>query len=285
MGNNRKGIFFVIISMVLFSTGGLFIKLIDANAYTITFGRAMIAGLIFLPFIQWKKIRISKSYLALVLSYCYLCIMFVLTTKITTAANAIILQCTAPLWLYLFYIIKGKKITSRELVPRIFILIGIIAILSASVGGNLLGNMLALTNGIAYAMVQYFMEKDYPFSDTSVVGLNNIFLCAVILVLMSGKLDFSELSMAGWLGLLFLGVFQIGLSYLIFFKGIKLISALKASMVSLLEPILNPILVFAFVGEIPSAFSLVGFGIILFGVFLTLLPTRAVDRLEEYTID
>jgi len=285
MGNNKKGILFVLVAMVLFSTGGLFIKLIDANVYTITFARAMFAGLIFLPFIQWKKIRISKKYLALVLSYCYLCIMFVLTTKITTAANAIILQCTAPLWLYLFYIIKGKKITSRELVPRIFILLGIIAILGDSVGGNLWGNLLALTNGIAYAMVQHFMEKDYPFSDTSVVGLNNIFLCVLILVLMPGNLDFSGLSVVGWLGLIFLGVFQIGLSYLIFFKGIKLISALKASMVSLLEPILNPILVFAFVGEVPSTFSLVGFGIILFGVFLTLLPAKAVDRLEEYTME
>jgi len=282
MEKNKRGILYVLIAMVLFSTGGLFIKLIGANAATITFGRAMFAGLIFLPFIQWRKIKINRSYFFLVIVYCYLCIIFVLTTKITTAANAIILQCTAPLWLYLFYVIKGKKITSRELVPRIFILFGIVAILSESSGGNLWGNCLALTNGIAYAMVQYFMEKDYNISDTSVIGLNNIFLCLVIFVLMPKSLDFSGLSLAGWLGLIFLGVFQIGISYLFFFKGVKLISALRASMISLLEPMLNPILVFIFVGEMPSNYALIGFALILFGIGLTIMPIKSVDRLKEY---
>ena len=283
MKNTNRGIIYIVIAMVLFSTGGLFIKLIDANAFTITFGRALIAGLIFLPFIQWKKIRISKSYVMLVIAYCYLCIMFVTTTKMTTAANAIILQCTAPLWLYLFYVIvKGKKITKRDLVPRIFILLGIVAILGESDGGNLFGNLLALSNGIAYAFVQYNMEKDYPFSDASVIGLNNIVLCLAILVLLPQNLAFSGLTVQGWLGIIFLGVFQIGVSYLFFFKGVRLISALKASIVSLLEPILNPIFVFIFVGEMPSIVSLIGFGIIFFGIFLTMIPDKLVQQVREY---
>ena len=283
MKNTNRGIIYIVIAMALFSTGGLFIKLIDANAFTITFGRALIAGLIFLPFIQWKKIRISKSYVMLVIAYCYLCIMFVTTTKMTTAANAIILQCTAPLWLYLFYVIvKGKKITKRDLVPRIFILLGIVAILGESDGGNLFGNLLALSNGIAYAFVQYNMEKDYPFSDASVIGLNNIVLCLAILVLLPQNLAFSGLTVQGWLGIIFLGVFQIGVSYLFFFKGVRLISALKASIVSLLEPILNPIFVFIFVGEMPSIVSLIGFGIIFFGIFLTMIPDKLVQQVREY---
>jgi drug/metabolite transporter (DMT)-like permease len=282
MEKNTQGIICVLLSMVLFSTGGIFIKLINANAFTITFGRAIIAGLVFLPFMQWKKIRLSKKYLALAFSYSYLCIMFVLTTKITTAANAIILQCTAPLWLYLFYLIKGKKITSRELVPRIFILLGIIAILSASDGGNFYGNLLALTNGIAYAMVQYFMEKDYPFSDKTMIGLNNIFLSVIVFVLMFNQLDFSSIQVGGWLGLIFLGVVQMALAYLFFAKGIKLISALKASMVSLLEPILNPIFVFVFIGEMPSELALVGFGLVMFGVGLTIIPLKKEINEIEY---
>jgi len=283
MKNTNRGIIYIVIAMVLFSTGGLFIKLIDANAFTITFGRALIAGLIFLPFMEWKKIRISKSYVMLVIAYCYLCIMFVTTTKMTTAANAIILQCTAPLWLYLFYVIvKGKKITKRDLVPRIFILLGIVAILGESDGGNLFGNLLALSNGIAYAFVQYNMEKDYPFSDASVIGLNNIVLCLAILVLLPQNLAFSGLTVQGWLGIIFLGVFQIGVSYLFFFKGVRLISALKASIVSLLEPILNPIFVFIFVGEMPSIVSLIGFGIIFFGIFLTMIPDKLVQQVREY---
>ncbi|MGL4607224.1 MAG: DMT family transporter [Eubacteriaceae bacterium] len=278
MKEKTRGALYVVIAMILFSTGGPFIKLIDANSYTITFGRALFAGILFLPFIQWKRIKITKEYLILAITYCYLCIMFVLTTKITTAANAIILQCTAPLWLYIFYVIKGRKVTKNELIPRLFILLGIVSILSDSSGGNTLGDLLALSNGIAYAMIQYFLEKEYPFSEKTVIGLNNWVLCLVILIIMPGNINFTELSLYGWFGLAFLGVFQIGLSYLALYKGIKLITALEVSMISLLEPILNPILVFFFVGEIPSSFALIGFGLILLGIGFSLIPNKSVAQ-------
>ncbi|MBU4439558.1 MAG: DMT family transporter [Acetobacterium sp.] len=281
MEKNTQGTLYVLIAMVLFSTGGLFIKLIDANAFTITFGRALIAGLIFLPMIQWKKIRFSKYYVGLVIAYCYLCVMFVLTTKMTTAANAIILQCTAPLWLYLFYVIKGKKVTKRDLIPRLVILLGIIVILSASDGGNAWGDLLALTNGIAYAVVQYLLDKDYPISDASIVGLNNLWLSLVILLTMSNQLDFSGISFYGWLGLIFLGVFQIGIAYLFFSGGVRLISPLKASILSLAEPILNPIFVFFFVGETPSFLSLAGFAVILMGIGLTMVRPKNLEEINE----
>lgn len=281
MEKTTMGTLYVLISMVLFSTGGLFIKLIDTNAFTITLGRALIAGLIFLPLIQWKKIKFSKYYIGLVIAYCYLCVMFVLTTKMTTAANAIILQCTAPLWLYLFYVIKGKKITKRDLIPRLFILLGITAILSASDGGNVWGDLLALTNGIAYAVVQYLLDKDYPISDASIVGLNNLWLSLLILLTMSNQLDFSGISVYGWLGLIFLGVFQIGVAYLFFARGVRLISPLKASILSLTEPILNPIFVFFFVGETPSFLSLVGFAIILMGIGLTMVRPKKLKEINE----
>ncbi len=269
-----KGIIYVVVAATLFGTGGLFIKLIDSSAFTITFIRAVTASLFFLPFIQWRKIKIGKNTIILALSYAYLSIIFVLTTKITTAANAIIFQCTAPLWLYLYYIIKGKKITANELIPRIFILIGIIIILGDSSGGNLIGDLLALTNGIAYAMVQYFLEKDYDFSDQTVVGLNNMILAIIMVVVFRGQFNFTHITRVGWLSLVYLGFFQIGLSYLFMLRGIKLISSLKASIISLIEPILNPILVIIFVGEVPTILAFIGFGAILVGVLLTLLPAK-----------
>ena len=100
--------------------------------------------------------------------------------------------------------------------------------------------------------------------------------------LLPQNLAFSGLTVQGWLGIIFLGVFQIGVSYLFFFKGVRLISALKASIVSLLEPILNPIFVFIFVGEMPSVVSLIGFGIIFFGIFLTMIPDKSVQQIREY---
>ena len=277
----NKGVIYVILAAMLFSTGGLFIKLIDTTPFTITLIRAFTAGLFFLPFMQWRKIKITKHYIVLSLSYAYLCIIFVLTTKMTTAANAIIFQCTAPLWLYLYYLLKGKQIKLWELIPRVFILIGIVIILSDSTGGNLMGDLLALSNGIAYAVVQYFLEKDYAFSDQTVVGLNNFILVIIMVIFFRGEFNFSGITLLGWFSLVFLGFFQIGLSYLFLLRGVKLISSLKASIISLIEPILNPILVMIFVGEIPSLFAFIGFGTILLGVLLTLRSPETLEKIEK----
>lgn len=271
----NKGVIYVVVAAVLFSSGGLFIKIIDASAFTITFMRALCAGLFFLPFMQWRKIKITRNAIALTLAYAYLCVIFVITTKITTAANAIIFQCTAPLWLYFYYLLKGKQIKLGELIPRIFILIGIIIILSASHGGNLRGDLLALSNGIAYAMVQYFLEKDYAYSDQTIVGLNNFVLAIIMIIFFRNQFNFSAITTAGWISLFYLGFFQIGFSYLLLLKGIKLISSLKASIISLIEPILNPIFVLIFVGERPSLFVVIGFIAILIGVLLTILPAKS----------
>lgn len=108
MEKTSKGILYVLIAMVLFSTGGLLLSSSMPMPILSSLVGHVSPGL-FLPLIQWRKLRLSKNYFILAMGYCYLCIMFVLTTKITTAANAIILQCTAPLWLYLFYLIRGKN--------------------------------------------------------------------------------------------------------------------------------------------------------------------------------
>ncbi|WKY46772.1 EamA family transporter [Eubacteriaceae bacterium ES3] len=277
----EKGIFLVALAMILFSTGGFFIKLIDTSATTITFVRAIIACLMFMPFMQWKKLKISSNAIILALAYSFLSIVFVLTTKMTTAANAIIFQCTAPLWLYAYYVLRGKKIEGRELMPRILILIGIVTIFSDSTGGNMVGDLLALSNGIAYAFVQYYMDKEYSYSDVTVTGLNNLVLAFVCIVLFNRQFTFNTINIPGWIALLYLGVFQIGVAYLVFLKGVKRVSALKSSMIALLEPILNPIFVMIFVGEVPSALSFLGFALILSGIVWAMVPVNLRSALPQ----
>ena len=258
------------------STGGLLIKSIEASAISIAFARSLIAGCVFLPFIKWKKIKFSKNYIGLIISYTYLTISFVIATKLTTAANAIILQCTAPLWLYMAYLIGGKKkLVAREFIPRVTILAGIIIIfcdpLNAS--GNvaaIAGNLLALSAGIAYALEQYFMEKKYPMNDITIIGFINFIMAGVMLLFMHSQIAFSSIPAVNWLYL----IFQIGIFYLFFLKGIRLVSAFEASILSLLEPILNPVFVFFFVGEVPSFYTMCGFAAILCGIILTLIPNK-----------
>ncbi|MEG0379198.1 MAG: DMT family transporter [Eubacterium sp.] len=290
MSSKSKGTCFVLLAVTMMSTGGLLIKSIDASAITIGFIRTLIAGCIFLPFIKWKRIKFSKNYIGLIISYTYLTISFVVATKMTTAANAIILQCTAPLWLYLACLIGGKKkIVAKEFIPRVAILIGILVILfepgkSTDNPTAMMGNMLALSAGIAYALEQYFMEKKYPMDDVTMMGVINFIMAGVILIFMNSQVSITGIAPIGWVYLLLLGVIQIGISYLIFLKGIRLVSAFEASILSLLEPILNPIFVFLFVGEAPSTYTMIGFAMILFGIVWTLVPSKNKNKINELVL-
>ena len=283
----NKGILFIAAAVTLMSTGGLLIKSVQASAMTVAMARAFFAALVFCPFMQWKKIRFGKHLVGLILSYIYLTVTFVSATKMTTAANAIILQCTAPLWLYLGYIITGKKkVIFSELLPRLVILGGILVILfdPANASGDrtkMIGNLLALSAGISYAVEQYFLEKEYPVNDITVVGILNIFMALFIAVFMTGQISFAQVTPLNWGFLVFLGVFQIGISYVLFRKGVMEVSALEASILSLLEPILNPILVFFFLGEAPTIYMVIGFAVILGGIIMTLIPGKKKQEIEE----
>lgn len=279
MDNRKKGVLCIVIATVLLSCGGVLIKSVDASSMTIAAVRGGIAGIVFIPFIQWKKLRFDRSFVGLILAYSFLTATFVTATKMTTAANAIILQCTAPLWLYLFYLVSGKKsIVLSELIPRLVILCGILVILfdptNAGGGQAVFGNLLALASGIAYAVEQYLMEKDYPMNDLSKVGIINLIMALGMLLLFNHQIDILNISWSNWLVLIFLGVVQLGGAYLFLFKGVRLVSAFEASIISLLEPILNPILVFFIIGEKPTGFTILGFAAILVGILLTLRPEK-----------
>ena len=280
--NNIKGVIFLVLASILMSTGGVFIKSIDANSMTIIFVRGLIAGGIFIPFIQWKKIKMSKSFVLLMLCYVYLNFSFVNATRMTTAANAIILQCAAPLWIYLYLLIsKKKQLIYKEAIPRLAVLIGVLVILfdPLNIGGPqaTMGNWLALSSGICYAVQQYLMEKEYPINNQSVVGLMNLSLAFVFILFFHNSIQVSEISMNGWMSLIFLGVVQIGVAYLFLMRGIQHVSAMEASVIALLEPIFNPIFVYFFVGEVPSFYTILGFVLVLVGVLVTVTVNTKRD--------
>lgn len=295
MTAHNKGRIYVFLAVAMMSTGGLFIKSIEASAITIAFGRCVIAGLLFLPSLvmtlKSRKIRFSKDLFLLCFFYVWLCLAFVTSTKLTTAANAIILQSSAPLWLYLYYIFfKHRKVVLKELIPRLIILIGIVIIFFGTGSTDftvqeLLGNLIALSAGIAYALEQHMLEKNYGISDNSTMCILNLAMAVTILVVFGWSLDFSTISATGWVYLLLLGIFQIGIAYVIFIKGVRLVSAMEASVLSLLEPILNPILVFIFVGEVPSTFTIIGFFFIFLGIVVTMFSGNKDNQIEKTNSD
>jgi drug/metabolite transporter (DMT)-like permease len=190
--------------------------------------------------------------------------LYSVANKLTTAANTIVLQFTAPIFVILFSaLFFHKKATKLDIGACCMVLGGIVFFFldSLSMGGGL-GNFLALLSGVTYAGV--FMMNDLPEGDAiSSVFFGEIISSAVGLPFLLRETDFSLVPVTS---LLILGVFQVGLAYILLSVGLKTTPPITASLVSGLEPILSPVWVALFYGETMGAMSLVGAGIVLVGV-------------------
>lgn len=271
--DRKKGILFAAIAALIWSTGGVFIKLIDAPGIYIAAARSLVAGLLFLPFVRIKKIKFSKNLFYLVICYAATLIGFVMANKLTTAANAIILQYTAPVWLFIFYSIKYKKFDARKVLPLGLVMAGILIFLfEPKSGTNLIGNMLALLTGITFAGVPHFSAMDHGTSGPGLISICNIstFLLALPFVpkIVETTVSLDYLSI---LGIFALGAFQIAIGYIFYIRSLKHISPLDTSLICLLEPLMNPIWVLIFIHEIPTIFAIAGSVFIIAGVITNIV--------------
>lgn len=272
----NKGIFYAVVAALVWSTGGVFIKLVDAPAFYIAMARSLIAFLTFLPFLKLREIKWTKNLFFLLLSYSYTLISFVIATKLTTAANAIMLQYTAPIWLFLFYFLIKKQIDKKKAFPILLVMIGIILFLfEARSGSNTLGNIIALSSSFAFAGVAYFSAKDHGTKGASLIALCNLTTFLVALPFTRNIIQITiSLHLSDIVGLLLLGSIQIAVGYLFYIKALKFISPLDVSLICLLEPLFNPIWVFIFIREVPTTIALIGSLFILSGIIINLFLDR-----------
>jgi drug/metabolite transporter (DMT)-like permease len=271
---HKKGLLYISFTAFLWSSSGLFIKILTLNAYQISFYRSGIAALtIFaITYFRRKKPKFETDIISnlCAVSYAGILILFVLATKMTTAANAIFLQFTAPIYLlFLEPLFLKTKFKVRDLLTIVICITGMVLFFFGRLEiGNIYGNLLAIASGICFAFFSLFLKwkKQLHKSDNTV---NNIiagnllisFVC-FFLVYDSLAIDFTQA-----LILLYMGSIQIGLSYLIFNEGIKYASATESMIIAMLEAIFNPIWVFLGIGEAPSVFSIIG-GVIIFAAIL-----------------
>ncbi|MBN2558589.1 MAG: DMT family transporter, partial [Clostridia bacterium] len=234
--DRRKGIVFAAAAALIWSSGGVFIKLVDAPGIYIAAGRSLIAGLFFLPFVRLRKLKWSKELVLLILCYAYTLIGFVMATKLTTAANAIILQYTTPIWLYIFYSFKKKSFDRRKMIPVILVAAGIVVFLfEPNSGTNIIGNMLALSTGISFAGVAHLSAMDHGATGPGLISIINIATFLLALPFVGGIAETTmSLSPMGIIGILFLGAFQIGVGYIFYIKSLKNISPLDTSLICLI---------------------------------------------------
>lgn len=259
---------------IFWSLGGVLIKLVDWNPYAIAGTRSLVA-MIFLCIVNKSLPRfiekksdgsVSKSgtvntILGGIL-YAATMLLFVVATKLTTAANAIFLQYTSPLYLIIFgpFFIKEKN-TWVDYTAVAGLLIGMFILIGGDLsGGNLTGDIFALMSGVTFGFSTMFLRRQKNASPLDSLILANFFcfVFALPFIFTSGMPSFRSC-----IGLLILGVVQIGLSSYFWGKSLKKLSALSSVIIGMLEPILNPIWVAMAVKEIPEWQTFLGGGIIL----------------------
>ena len=260
-------VYYVLFAVLLWSTGGMFIKLAtNFDAYQVTFFRSLLAGITVLIITRKNGLRINAFGIMCSVIYATLLFLFVWATKHTTAANAIFLQYTAPVYiLILAPFVIGEKFHLKDLVTVIFCLAGMSLFFVGDLTiGDYQGNIAALGSGIFLGL--YIMLLKHPraegMSGTITVIYGNFLLA--LLTLPSGIAAFPTATLMDYAAVGFLGVFQIGISYILFIKGVRGgTRPLDASIIGFIEPLLNPVWVFLFVGERPSQWALLGGTIII----------------------
>ena len=256
----------VLIAVFLWSTGGLFIKLTTLDAYQVTFFRSLFAALTVLLVTRKSGLKIDLFGIFTSVIYALLLFLFVWATKKTTAANAIFLQYTAPIYiLILGPFVIGEKFHFRDLVTVLIVLAGMSLFFVGELRiDDYQGNAAALLSGIFLGL--YIMLLRHPraegFNPAIAVIYGNFLLA--LMNAPSGISAVPSMNFMDWFAVVFLGVFQIGISYILFIKGVRGgTRPLDASLIGFIEPLLNPVWVFIFVGERPSAWAVLGGAIII----------------------
>lgn len=261
---HRRAALLLVACVLLWSTSGVLIKQSSLSALAIVGGRSAIAAGVLWLFLRRPHFTWSKPQVGGAIAYFFMVLFFVQATVLTSAANAILLQYTAPIWVAIFsYWFLGERLRRMDYVATVVILAGMVLFFGdALTPAGMLGNVLAVLAGVAMAWMTLFMRKQKETSSLETVLLGNLLAAAVGLPF----LLMSQIQPLDWAIVGFLGVFQLGLPFLLYAAAIRSLSAIEAILIACLEPILNPILVFVFVGETPGPMALLGGAIVLLAV-------------------
>ncbi len=255
------GILLLIAAALCWSLGGVLIKWVQWNPMAIAGVRSFIAAIVVFAAYPRMRMTITTTTLWGAVAYAGTMITFVAATKLTTAANAILLQYTAPAWVALFgtWFLKERTKRSDWLVLALVMAGMVLFFLDELTLMSRWGNIIAITSGFCFAWVILITRKQRDGSPVLSVLLGNILAGLIGLPFMFGTAPDAK----GWVGLFLLGVIQMGLAYVFLVKGLRYVPALEASLILLIEPVLNPVWVLLTLGERPGLLAMVGGFIIL----------------------
>ncbi len=276
---SSKYMLIMVITSILWSSGGILIKLVTLGPLAVSGIRSLIAAVVILCYLKKPRFTWNKYQLLGALAYASMAMTFVTATRLTTSANAVLLQYTAPIYVALLgSLILKEKASLKDWVTIAITLSGVILFfLDSFSGGGLLGNILALISGFCFALFVVCSRQQKEGSPMETILLGNI-VTAILCLPFIFQAQYDSKSV---LGVVVLGIVQFGLPYTLYGIAIKHVRALDAVMIAVIEPILNPVWVFLFLGEKPGIWSLLGGVIVLAAVTYNCVMNTAQKEIDS----
>ncbi|HVS53922.1 MAG TPA: DMT family transporter [Opitutaceae bacterium] len=266
---HTRSVLLLVAAALCWSLAGLLIKNVATlwPGLAVAGGRGAIAAVFLLATNRGLRFRFSRAQLLGAFAYAACTITFCWATTLTTAANAILLQYTAPVWVALFGAwFLGEPPRRADWIAIVVVLGGMTLFFADSLElAHVLGNTIAIVSGVCFAGMTIALrrQKDTSASESIILGNALAFLVGLPWIVRAPALD-----AAGWTSLLLLGVVQLGVSYWLYARAIRHVTALEAVLIPVIEPILNPVWVLLALHEKPTPLALVGGAIVLVAVTL-----------------
>jgi drug/metabolite transporter (DMT)-like permease len=275
--DRRRGALLVLGAALLWSTGGLGIKGVAEPPLKVAFYRSAFAAAALFVMLRPRVARWSPAFVAALANYAACLITFVVATKWTTAANAIVLQYAGVVWVLLLSpSVLGEPLRGRDAAAVAAALAGMALVFVGRFGPGGIGDLVALASSVFWAGLILSLKRAGEGGAEAAVAWGNVFAVLALLPFVAKDLALSPKSAAI---LAFLGVFQLACAYVLFVKGLKLVTATQASLIGMAEPVANPIWVFLVLGERPSVFALVGGAVVLGAIAWRTLAAPPVESL------
>jgi drug/metabolite transporter (DMT)-like permease len=279
---HNKSVGLLLLAALCWSLGGVLIKSVAWPPFAVAGGRGLIAA-VFLVLLQRRNLRFTWSAVQLggAFAYALTTVSFVAATKLTTAANAILIQYTAPVYVALFgaWFLHERSTRADWLtIAAVFAGMGLFLYDGLNFSG-LTGNLVAMGSGLSFAATVLLLRKQKDGSPLESIILGNVlaFLFGV-----PALWHAPALPPQGWAALAVLGTVQLGISYILYSRAIRHVTALEAVLIPVIEPILNPIWVMLVLGERPTGVAVAGGAVVVGAVTWRALaagrsrPARAV---------
>ena len=289
MDETGRARWMVLAAALSFSTGGAVIKLCGWQGLQVAGGRSLLAAFVLLALVPETRGGWTRRTALVSVAYAMTLFLFVLSNKMTTAANAIILQSTSPFYVLLL----SPRLLGETRRRDDVVVIGVMAVgmslfafsgdsASAIATNPGLGNTLALASGLSWAFTvmgfRWLSRHGEAGGAESAAVMGNLLVAAVALpwvgrgMVLGGPVD--------WACIAWLGAVQIGLSYILVSRGMRKVDALEASILLMAEPALSPFWAWWVHGERPAPFAVAG-GVVLIGA---LVGRAIVDRARRVAV-